>query len=257
MVNKKAASNTQKKETTFKVSGYSYYVKSDGKLAQNETVEIEKVKYTAKAGGSISRVKSDPVKGIDVSAWNGTINWTKVKNAGIEFAFIRVGGRYGKNGKFYDDETAFDNLAGAIKAGIKVGAYFFTQAVTEKEAIEEAEYTLKKIKNYDVTLPLVIDTEWLGGGRHDRLSRAVRTKVVKAFCERIKQAGYEPMIYSSRSWLNDDLDMSKLSSYLVWAAEWGPKLQYDGDYISWQYTDRGRVNGISGYVDMNLWYGPI
>lgn len=256
LVNKKAAANTQKKEEIFKIGSNSYYVKHDGMLAQNETFNIHEDMYVAKAGGAISKSKAEPAKGIDVSAWNGEIDWNKVKKSGIEFAFVRVGGRFGKTGIIYDDETAFYNLAGAIKAGIKVGAYFFTQAVTVKEAIEEAQYTINKVKKYDVTLPLVIDTEWLGGGRHDRISTTIRTKVVKAFCEKIKEEGYTPMIYSSRSWLNDNLDMSKLD-YLVWAAEWGPKLQYDGDYICWQYTDSGRVNGISGKVDMNLWYGVL
>ena len=172
----------------------------------------------------------------------------------ISFAFIRVGGRYGVSGKIYDDDRFVENIKGAVKAGIKVGVYFFTQAVNEKEAVQEADYTLKKIKKYQIDLPIVYDTEFMYGGRHNTLDSITRTKVTRAFCERVKQAGYAPMIYASSSYLRDELDLTKLP-YDVWVAEWGDTLSYVGSYRFWQYTETGQVDGIAGNVDMDYMFG--
>ncbi|MCR5515776.1 MAG: Lyzozyme M1 (1,4-beta-N-acetylmuramidase), partial [Lachnospira sp.] len=135
-----------------------------------------------------------------------------------------------------------------------VGVYFFSQAITEAEAIEEADYICDKIRGYNINLPVVYDTEYLPGGRHNNLTRAQRTKVAKAFCNRVIQRGYTPMIYGSTSWLNNDLDMSQLKGYKIWVAQYYSSCQYTGSYDFWQYSSSGTVPGINGGVDMNYWY---
>ena len=236
--------------------GNSHYsVKENYQLAQDEWFQYQGIKYYAGEGGVIKRSTANKAFGIDVSEFNGDIDWTKVKKAGVKYAFIRVGGRYGATGNIYTDYRASQNLKGASKAGIKIGVYFFTQAITEKEAVEEAEFTIKAIKNYKMSMPVVIDTESLSGSRHDRISREQRTKVVAAFCERVKKAGYTPMIYSGIFWCRDKLNMSDLTQYPLWVPQYYKECQYKGDYVCWQYTSTGKIDGIKGYTDLNWWYG--
>ena len=203
--------------------------------------------------------------GIDVSKHNGNIDWTKVKESGVNFAIVRAGNRgYGAEGNLVTDPKFVDNMKGAISNGIDVGVYFYSQAITEKEAIEEADMTLKLIKENGfegkVKYPIIIDTE-KSGGRADSLSKDVRTAVVKAFCERVKKAGYEPMIYANKDWLVNNLDMSQLEIYDVWVAHYNNTTDpiknptdYKGKYQIWQYTSTGKINGISGDVDLNIGY---
>ena len=199
-------------------------------------------------------VNSSMALGIDISRYNTVSNWQAVKNSGIDFAFVRVGGRYGASGVIYDDGKFEQHINGALGADIDVGVYFFTQAITEEEAVEEARYTCEKIKNYNVTYPVVIDTEALEGGRHNNITKEQRTKIVRAFCNEVKKHGYTPMIYANLSWLNNRLTMSKLSDIDVWVAHYSNTCGYNGNYKCWQYTDSGYVQGISGSVDMNKWY---
>ena len=205
-----------------------------------------------------SRVTDGDIhQGIDVSVFNGIIDWELVAEDGIEFAFVRVGGRFGATGFIYDDHLARQNMAGAITEGLSVGAYFFTQAVTTAEAVQEAKYLLDTIDGFNMALPLVIDTEYLGGGRHDAITTEERTSIVRAFCDTIREAGFEPMIYSNTSWLENQLNMDELSDIQVWVAEWSDYLSYEGDYVCWQYSETGYVDGINGDVDMNYWYGSL
>lgn len=198
------------------------------------------------------------VNGIDVSVYNGTIDWNRVKASGIDFAFVRVGGRYGRTGNIYMDSTFDTNMRGASAAGVETGVYFFTQAISEQEAIEEANIACDRASKYNVKYPIVIDTESLSDGsgesRHNLLSKQERTEVVKAFCEQVKRRGYKPMIYANVSWLNNQLDMQTLAAYDVWVAHFNPVCGYTGKYVCWQYTSTGRVDGISGNVDKNYWY---
>ena len=153
------------------------------------------------------------------------------------------------------------NVLGAIANKIDVGIYFYTQAITIDEAKEEARFVLNLIKKYGIklTYPIAIDTELSNAnpqysGRADNLSKQERTKIVKAFCDTIKNAGYIPMIYANKYWLNDNLDMSKLSSYDIWLAHYTEKTDYKGNYTMWQYTSTGKVDGISGNVDKSYCY---
>ena len=208
------------------------------------------------AASSAAAMSKKYKKGIDVSCFQGTINWKKVRAAGVDYAFIRAGYRGSSTGKLAEDSTFRRNLKGATAAGIECGVYFFTQAITEQEAREEAKYTINLIKatGCKVNLPIIIDTEsGVGKARANGLSKAQRTKVMKAFCDQVRSMGDTPMIYTSTSWLNTKLDMSKLSSYLVWVAQYNSTCTYKGKYKCWQYTNSGKVNGISGRVDMNRW----
>lgn len=199
---------------------------------------------------------------IDVSYWNGTINWQKVKNDGIKYAFIRVGYRgYGKAGTIDNDSTFKRNITEAKKYGIKVGVYFFSQAITTAEAREEANYTLNKIKGYSIDMPVVIDYEYAGGsdGRltNANLSKTAATNIVMEFCKTVKNAGYTPMVYANYSMLNNDLNKSTIdSTYKVWLAHYTNSTSYSGKYEFWQHTSDGSVDGISGRVDINVWYTP-
>ena len=169
--------------------------------------------------------------GIDVSEHNGDIDWDKVRDAGITFAFIRVGGRYyGKSGSIYNDDNFEKNVEGALAAGIKAGVYFYSTAITEEEAVEEADYTLDKIRDYDITYPVVCDYEELytHDGYHPRpqyLSPQEHTDCVTAFMDHIKDQGYETALYCSKSFLTDDyFEMERLAPYKTWLAQYNDEV---------------------------------
>ena len=193
--------------------------------------------------------------GIDVSKWQGDVDWDKVKAAGVEFVIIRAGYRGSKTGALVEDPNFLKNIRGARKAGLKVGVYFFTQAVNEVEAVEEASMVLALCEGYDLEYPVIIDSEGAGGeGRADSLDAETRTKVCAAFCETIKNAGYEAGVYASRSWFNSNLDVKELDKYRIWLAEYRSTPLYSGYYDMWQYTSKGQIDGIEGNVDLNISY---
>lgn len=216
---------------------------------------FEKDKY----GHYIYKEKGKKVghKGIDVSKYQGDIDWEKVKGDGIEFAIIRVGYRGYGSGQLVMDESAIDNLKGAKRAGIDIGVYFFTQAIDKKEAEEEADYVIDIIKDYDIKYPIVIDTEPISGdeARSDALSAEERTEVVAAFCERVKSKNYKPMIYANIKWFLTALDMTKLEAYDKWFAYYDDELYFPYKIAMWQYSGTGKVSGINGDVDLNVYFG--
>lgn len=196
-------------------------------------------------------------KVIDVSYVQKNIDWAKVKASGIKGAIVRCGYRGYESGKLNTDDRFLEHIKGAHAAGLKVGVYFFTEGISAAEGKEEAAYTLNLVKTAGIPLsfPIAIDTEHINAKnvRANGLSKAKRTEVIKAFCEEIKRQGYEPMIYASLLWFRDNLDMSQLP-YKIWCAQYYSKCEYKGEYILWQYTSEGKVNGISGAVDMNHCY---
>jgi len=205
--------------------------------------------------------------GIDVSKWQGEINWTKVKADGIDYAFIQVGYRgYGASGTLNEAtrDPYFDtNMQNAIAAGIKVGVYVFSQATTEAEAIEEARYILDAIGGYNISMPLVMDFEYastdtgLSGRLYKaKLSKSKATAICMAFCKEIADAGYTPMVYANRSMLTDQINADTLTDagYRIWLANYTNKTTYSGVYDFWQYSEKGKVDGIYGDVDMNFYY---
>ena len=195
-------------------------------------------------------------KVIDVSYAQKNIDWGRVAKTDIKGVIIRCGFRAYVTGKLIEDDMFTSHLKGAKKAKLKIGVYFFSQAITEEEAIEEAKFTVKLIKgmNLNPFFPIAIDTERIDakGARANNLSREKRTAIVKAFCEEIKRQGYTPMVYSDISWLNNQLNMSKLP-YKVWVAQIYKECQYKNPSM-WQYTWTGKVDGIQGDVDISYDY---
>lgn len=214
-------------------------------LADADKTEIQKLQRST----ANSRV------GIDVSKWNGEIDWDKVKSAGVEFAIIRAGYRGSVTGSLVEDPMFVANIRGAAASGLPVGVYFFTQAVNEVEAVEEASAVLQLIREYDLDYPVFIDTEGAGGnGRADGLDVDTRTLVCEAFCRTVSNAGYHAGVYGSRNWFNNNLHAQKLEDYCIWLAEYRNAPLYQGYYHMWQYTSRGQIDGIDGNVDMNVSY---
>ncbi len=181
-----------------------------------------------------------------------------MKKAGIDFAIVRIGYRGISQGTVDGDSYAKTNIQEAAAAGLDVGVYFYTQAITEEEAIEEADFVLKKIAEYgaeNITLPLVIDTELYEPkqtARGNLLTREQRTKCIVAFCERVKAAGYTPMVYSSLRWSIMSYDRDAVADYPFWFAYYGERSSYRFDYAIWQYTSEGSVPGITGDVDLDM-----
>ena len=199
-------------------------------------------------------------KGIDVSKHQGTIDWTKVAADGVEFAFLRVGLRgYGTEGKLLEDDTFEQNVKGALQAGLKVGVYFYSQAITEEELLEEADLVLERVRPYNIDLPIVFDVEKVSGGkgRANALSVEERTHLAALFCQTIQEAGYHPMIYHNMEMGTLMLDLGQLESYDKWFAYYNDDLYYPYAYKVWQYSEHGAVDGINEEVDLNIWIGDF
>lgn len=200
-------------------------------------------------------LSGNQVLGIDVSKWQGEIDWNMVRDAGVEYAIIRCGYRGSVTGSLVEDPYFERNMRGALAAGVKVGVYFFTQATNEVEAVEEASMVVSLIRDYDIEYPVFIDTEGAGGGgRADGLDVDTRTIVCDAFCRTIENAGYKAGVYASRNWYNNRLNTASLEKYVIWLAEYRRAPIYQGYYQMWQYTSKGSISGISGNVDLNISY---
>ena len=224
--------------------------------AKEDTGEAEAVldadQTEIKRQQSISGTKR---QGIDVSKWNGEIDWSRVKNAGIDFAIIRAGYRGSSTGSLVVDPRFEENIKGASASGVMVGVYFFTQAVNEVEAVEEASAVMQLVREYHLDYPIFIDTEGAGGnGRADGLDPETRTLVCEAFCRTIENAGYRSGVYASRNWYNNNLYTERLNDYYIWLAEYRSTPLYQGRYQMWQYSSKGAVDGIVGNVDLDISY---
>ncbi len=210
-------------------------------------------------GGNVTTFYKNPkykdTIGIDVSKYQKNIDWNAVKAAGVEFVIIRVGYRGSSTGVLVEDPYFKQNIQGATKAGLKVGIYFFTQAITKAEAVEEASMALALTEGYNLAYPIFIDTERVSGNaRANNLDKATRTEIVDAFCQTIQNAGKKAGVYASKSWYNNQLNTSKLEKYCIWVAQYNTECNYKGRYDIWQYSEKGQIPGISTYVDMNISY---
>ena len=215
--------------------------------AVKDSDETEKPQMQKPSGGT--------KLGIDVSKWNGEIDWAKVKAAGVEFAIVRAGYRGSKTGALVEDPCFKANMKGAAENGIPVGVYFFTQAVNEVEAVEEASAVIELVREFELELPVFIDTEGAGGnGRADNLDVETRTLVCEAFCRTIDNAGYEAGVYASHWWYLNMVQVEKLEQYFIWLAEYKSETKYPRKYGMWQYTSKGRIDGLEGNVDLNHYY---
>lgn len=195
-------------------------------------------------------------KTIDVSKFQGDIDWEKVKADGVEYVFIRVGLRGYGSGAIVDDEKFEDNIKGALKNDLKVGVYFFSEAINTEEAIEEAEYVLEKIKDYNVTLPVVMDIEEIPDdeARNEALTKEELTQVCIAFMERVKKDGYEPMLYGNIKCLVSMVDLEKMKDYDIWYAYYSDEIYVPYEVAGWQYSSTGKVDGISTDCDLNMFF---
>ena len=232
------------------IEGKVYFFDASGKKVTGDQV-IQGGMYSFDSNGAL--ITSDGVMGIDVSKWNGNIDWDAVKNSGVHYVIIRSGYRGSSQGALIEDPKYEKNIKGAIAAGLKVGIYFFTQAIDEVEAVEEASMVLEQIKGYKISYPIFLDVE-PSGGRADKIDKATRTAVCKAFCETIQDAGYTAGIYANKTWLTSKIDTSQLSNYKIWLAQYAVEPNYSGRFELWQYSKSGRVSGISGDVDLNMSY---
>lgn len=199
---------------------------------------------------------STQVQGIDVSKYQGSIDWKQVKASGVEYVIIRCAYRGYETGKIVEDPLFRQNLNGAKAAGLRVGIYFFSQAVSEQEAVEEASACLKLLNGASLNYPIYFDTEFSGGypnGRADKLSKADRTAIAVAFCETVRNSGYKAGVYASENFFANQLSYATVSRYSIWNAHYG--VSSSGIPCDmWQYTSKGAVPGIKGNVDMNLSY---
>ena len=238
------------------VADISYLIKTEAEIdAKKEDTAVKDAALEAEGSTAVKTVEKARF-GIDVSKWNKEIDWAQIKKEGVDFAIIRAGYRGSVSGSLVVDPFFEQNIKGAAENGIDVGVYFFTQAVNEREAVEEASIVMSLVQGYDISYPIFIDTEGAGGkGRADDLDVVERSVICQAFCETIRSGGYKAGVYASKNWLNNRLDITKFSAdNVIWLAEYRDQPTYGGTYGMWQYTSSGRINGIEGKVDFNLCY---
>lgn len=206
--------------------------------------------YEPEEGNDISLL------GIDVSSYQGNINWNKVRSAGVDYAIIRLGYRGYGTGAVLLDTKYHTNMKNAAAAGIPTGVYFYSQAINEQEAIEEAETVIKNLKGYQIDYPVVFDMEEVNDDpenvRTSQLTPKERTDITIAFCERIKEAGYTPMVYGNISWMILNLEFERLEEYDKWFAQYFKQPFFPYEFSMWQYTPNGTIDGINGGVDLNM-----
>ena len=201
--------------------------------------------------------KKEAKKGIDVSTFQGKIDWKKVKKTGIDFSIIRLGFRGYESGKIVLDSKFEDNIEGSIQSGLDTGVYFFTEALNEKEAIEEADFVIENLEGYKIKMPVVIDVEESANTQKTRtkdLTSDQRTKNVIAFCERIIDAGYEVMIYGNLKSFMIMMNIEELEKYDKWFAYYRYPFHFPYKIKMWQYTAQEKIDGIEGKADVNLMF---
>ena len=234
--------------------GYSFFPISET-LRKHEYVYDNFVKQENKEIVYLdeeSNIRS--IKGIDVSKHQGEIEWDKVAGDGVSYAFIRAGYRGSTEGKLVEDEFFTDNIEGAAENGIDIGIYFYTQAMTPEEAQEEAEFVLELIEPYEVSYPVVLDLEETesASARTAKMTKEEYTKAAIAFCEKIKEAGYTPMIYGNLKTFMIMLDLEQLEDYEKWFAYYDEAVYFPYAFNIWQYSAKGDIAGIKGDVDLNI-----
>ena len=247
-----------RKQETYLYTGWQtidgqkcYFDKNHNKVTGKQI--IGGVEYDFGDSGSVST--GSGTLGIDVSKYQPSINWSAVKSSGVDYVIIRCGYRGSSTGVLVEDPYFKSHIKGAKAAGLKVGVYFFTTALTEAEAVEEASMCAYLCNGYGLDFPIFMDCESSPRAGYNGMSASQRTAVIKAFCNTIRSAGYTPGVYANKTWLTSYMHAGELSGYKIWLAQYnaaGPT--YSGKYDMWQYTSKGSVNGISGYVDMNKCY---
>lgn len=206
-------------------------------------------------GGYVTCTAGPTRRGIDVSEYQGDIDWDRVRESGFDFAFIRIGYRGYSVGDIFPDDRARENLAGAKAAGFDVGVYFYAQAIDLEEAREEAQWCLDFLAGEGLELPVVYDWEYVSpSARTGGMDKKTLTQCVQTFCIAIENAGYQPMVYFNRHVSRDLLDLEALSQYPFWLAQYKDQMDYPWQVDFWQYTEAGTVPGIEGNVDIDLMF---
>lgn len=192
--------------------------------------------------------------GVDISEKQGYIDFNKLKKAGIDFCMIRVGARGYGTGQLFLDDSFTDNMKRATDAGLEVGVYFYSQAITEEEVLEEVMLVLDNIKDFDVTYPVAFQMEYVENdtARVEQISKASKTEFAQIFLGTVKSSGYTPMLYGKKEWLLKKVDLSKLAEYDVWFSQNEKQPDYPYQFSMWQYTNHAVVDGISGSVNLNI-----
>lgn len=232
--------------------GVTSYIQTNGKKTTGLRYIDGKIYYFDENGRCAKEV------GIDVSFYNSTVNWTAVKRSGIDFVLIRIGGRGWGTGSVYEDKLFFNYLNSAKASGLKVGAYFYSTAVNQKEAIQEAYVALDLLQNVELDMPIYIDMEFSGdypSGRADSLSMVERTQIAKTFCRIIGQHGYPSGVYANESFFTVNLKYEELSDYSIWLASYTENNSlpvFKSSYDIWQISDRLHIAGVSGTTDLNV-----
>lgn len=240
-------------------SGRYYFLEHDTTLKQNTLSDSQFVKddqgiVTYQEDGKVTSHM-----GIDVSKYQGDIDWAAVKADGAEYAIIRCGVRGYSEGAILEDGNFKQNVEGALQAGLKVGVYFFTQAVSDAEAKEEAQFVLDQIKGYEITCPVYLDVEDLKkkNCRTNDLTAAQRTAYARTFLQTISAAGYQPGIYGNNKSFLLLLDMKQLEDYPKWLASYSLPVYFPYAFDSLQYTEAGRIAGIDEKIDLNISFRAI
>lgn len=209
--------------------------------------------FTEQDGYIIYTGEETAHRGIDVSSHQGKIDWAKVAADGVEYAMIRVGYRGYTKGETALDELFYQNVEGALQNGIQVGVYFFSQAITEDEAVEEAKLVLRAIEGIDITYPVIFDWEDIPQeARTDGMDPVTLTNCAEAFCKTIADAGHPAGIYFNQAYGYQEYNLLALDSYIFWLAQYADTPSFYYDFQMWQYTNAGKVDGIEGDVDLNL-----
>lgn len=194
------------------------------------------------------------ILGIDLSKFNGEIDWKSVKECGVSFAMLRLGSRSYGTGEIVLDEKFVDYAQNAELNSIPIGAYFYSQAINENEAIEEANYIVGAVAGFNVKYPIALDIEKVtnDAARTDSLTAKERTTFAKLFCDTVKNYGYTPIIYADKAMLVTGLNIEELSAYDIWIADYEIPTKYPYEFSMWQYSNKGHVNGITGDVNLNM-----
>lgn len=194
--------------------------------------------------------------GADISKQTGNVNFASLKAAGVDYVMIRLGGRGYSTGQITLDENFKQNIEGAIAEGLDIGVYFYSQAISQDEANEEANFVVQNLEPYraHIKYPVAFDMEFVANdeSRIDGLSREDRTKIATSFLEGVKVAGYVPMVYGDKEWLIKEIDLAKLQDYDVWLAQEADMPDYPYRYAMWQYSTTGVLNGIKGDANLNI-----
>lgn len=235
------------------ISRYGEDIPVDETVNKNE---YDPALFSRSEDGRITYGSDTAKSGIDISAYQGEIDWDQVAGAGIDFAIIRVGFRGYESGSLNHDDSYEANITGALSAGLDVGVYFFSQAISPEEAAAEADFVLDSIADYDIKYPIVFDWEYItdegANARTNGISSSVITDCALSFCETVKNAGYTPAIYFNTDLGYTEYEIGRIADHTLWLAEYADYPTFYYDFHIWQYTSAGSVPGIEGTVDLNI-----